>query len=486
MITGKLTNGSDSIYGDWDERGRKFMYTQRLVLGIVPVKRSFLSMREASRQKNHFMKTIREHKPALVDIVDIDDIAENGILYEMDKVPAVVGKLRRASIDALFIPFCDFGEEQVAAAIASVFRVPVLIWGARDERPNTFEERGRDTQCGMFAATKVLQTLGITYSYILNCETESSRFKKGFDTFIRAAAVVKAVKGLRIAKIGERPAAFMSVMANETGMAEKFGMVCVPISPTSVVERMNHIIEGNSAGFKACCCDIMKKMDCSDTKEEDLRKVAAIKIAVRQLMEENICSVGAFECWSAFPALVDICPCLVLGELADEGLPLACEADINGAVTLALLRACSLYGDAQFLADLTIRNPQNDNSELLWHCGPFPYSLKNPESRARLVAGQESFEMKQGDLTVCRFDQLDGKFYLFAGEARTTYGPETTGTYVWMETDNWQRWEEKLMFGPYIHHLGVCYGRYLPVLREAARYLGLQFDSAHEQGIHSL
>ena len=55
-----------------------------------------------------------------------------------------------------------------------------------------------------------------------------------------------------------------------------------------------------------------------------------------------------------------------------------------------------------------------------------------------------------------------------------------------METDNWQRWEEKLMFGPYIHHLGVCYGNYLPVLREAARYLGLHFDNAHDQGIHSL
>ena len=95
-------------------------------------------------------------------------------------------------------------------------------------------------------------------------------------------------------------------------------------------------------------------------------------------------------------------------------------------------------------------------------------------------------ELKAGQLTVCRFDELGGEYYLFAGEASTTDGPETTGTYVWMETDNWQRWEEKLMFGPYIHHLGVCYGNYLPVLREAARYLGLHFDNAHEQGIHSL
>ena len=51
---------------------------------------------------------------------------------------------------------------------------------------------------------------------------------------------------------------------------------------------------------------------------------------------------------------------------------------------------------------------------------------------------------------------------------------------------NWKRWEEKLMFGPYIHHLGCVYGHYLPVLREVSRYLGIHFDNAHEQGIYSL
>ena len=135
---------------------------------------------------------------------------------------------------------------------------------------------------------------------------------------------------------------------------------------------------------------------------------------------------------------------------------------------------------------MTIRHPQNDNAELLWHCGPFPYSLKKDGVEAKLVDGQERFELKQGDLTVCRFDDIDGEYYLFAGEAKTTTGPKTNGTYVWMETDNWKRWEEKLMFGPYIHHLGCVYGHYLPVLREVSRYLGIHFDNAHEQGIYSL
>ena len=203
-------------------------------------------------------------------------------------------------------------------------------------------------------------------------------------------------------------------------------------------------------------------------------------------MEKNQCTVGAFECWSAFNALIGICPCLMLGEMADLGIPMACETDVNGAITLAILRACAMYEEVGFLADLTIRHPNNDNAELLWHCGPFPYSLKKENSQARLVKGQERLELKEGHLTVCRFDDLDGEYYLFAGEGDTVEGPETNGTYVWMEVDNWKRWEEKLMFGPYIHHLGCVYGSYLPVLREVARYLGIHFDNAHEQGTYSL
>jgi L-fucose isomerase-like protein len=176
----------------------------------------------------------------------------------------------------------------------------------------------------------------------------------------------------------------------------------------------------------------------------------------------------------------------LLGDITDEGVPLACECDINGAISQAILRAVNLYDEPVFLADLTIRNPENENSELLWHCGPFPYSLKAAESAAALVGGQEQFRLKDGDLTLMRFDDIDNKYVMFAGQGKTTTGPETMGTYAYLEVDDWKRWEEKLVFGPYIHHIGGVYGKYLPALREAARYLGIAFDDAHEQGVYSL
>ena len=74
---------------------------------------------------------------------------------------------------------------------------------------------------------------------------------------------------------------------------------------------------------------------------ENFQQICATKLAIQELMEENNCSVAAFECWSAFPTLMGLCPCVVLGEMADNGMPLSCETDINGAITLAILRACN-------------------------------------------------------------------------------------------------------------------------------------------------
>lgn len=460
-------------------------YKMKIVLGVAPTKRSFLSMEEAKRQKDKFMAVIRGIKPDIVEVVDIDDICENGVMYKTTDIDNVVNKFYAKKIDALFIPHCDFGEEQVAATVAAKLKVPTLVWGARDERPNTDELRGRDTQCGMFASTKVMRRYGVKYSYIFNCETESNAFRDGYTNFLRVIAVLKTMQNLRIAKFGVRPVPFLSVIANEGDLMSKFGITTVPISLNDVVADADKIDIENSLIYQTYIADLKQRMDCSEMPEEKLRRAAAIKMAVKKRMLENNCTVGAMECWPA-AALFGVAVCSTLGEMADDGYPISCETDVNGAVTMAIMQACSLGDSSVFLADLTIRDPENDNAELLWHCGCFPYSLKDDASTARLVNGQERFNLKNGDLTLCRFDDVDGKYYLFAGEGCGISGSNTTGTYVYFETDDWKRWEEKLIFGPYIHHVGGAYGRYFSALREAARYLDVEFDHVNKEGPHSL
>ncbi|MCL2463407.1 MAG: fucose isomerase, partial [Defluviitaleaceae bacterium] len=341
------------------------MYKPNIVLGVMPVKRGFLSMAEAARQKDAFMAVIRSVEPDVVTIVDIDDLCENGIAYEMSAVPQIVDKFKNAGIDALFLPFCDFGEETVAAAVASQFSLPTLVWGNRDETVNTDTSRGRDTQCGMFAATKVLRRHGVTYSYIFNCETNGKEFRDGFDRFIRVSAVLKDLRGLRIAKIGDRPKPFMSVMTNEADLVNRFCVTTVPIAPETIVDAAERIRMENGVEFQRYYSDVTDRIDASAMPEDAVKKAVAFKMATQQKMLENGCSVAAMECWSGCARLLGVPVCMTLGEMADAGMPISCEADVNGAITLAIMRACLLGKESAFLADLTVRHPEDDNAELL-------------------------------------------------------------------------------------------------------------------------
>jgi L-fucose isomerase-like protein len=500
------------------------MLNKTIVLGVTPVKRAFLSLDVAKAEKAKFMEVIRSIHPEVVKIVDIDDVVPDGIVFTADTAAKSIDKLKAAGINALFIPFCDFGEEGPAAIIAEAFKgLPILIWGPRDEKPNREDQgyRGRDTQCGIFAATKVIARKGVKYSYIFNVATESPEFKIGYTNFLRTAAIVKDLRGARIAQIGARPVGFESVIANEGDLVNKLGITIVPISPSAVSDMADRLAAPPDPNMppnpfeppfvKQMVEDGRKEVDRyfgemkkryasiefipfgppppgGINSDESLKRICALKVALKIQLEMNNCSAAAFECWSAFSAWRGATPCISLGDLSSEGYPLSCETDVYGALSMVILRAVNLYEEATFLADLTIRNPRNDNSELLWHCGPFPYSLKHAKSPAALRNAQGQFYLKDGDLTLCKlgYDENTGKYWLFGGEGKTCSGPESSGTYVWLEVDNWKRWEEKLIFGPYIHHIGGVYGHYLGALREAARYMDMVFDNAHEQGIYSL
>ena len=74
------------------------MQKKKIILGVAPTKRSFLSMEEAVRQKERFMAVIRNTLSDSVEIVDIDDISENGICWNMDETRRIIEKFRTAGI----------------------------------------------------------------------------------------------------------------------------------------------------------------------------------------------------------------------------------------------------------------------------------------------------------------------------------------------------------------------------------------------------
>jgi L-fucose isomerase-like protein len=464
------------------------MYTDTLVIGLMPTRRPVFKIETAREEYDRIMPIIRKQLPDIARFIDVDDICEQGMGTVPDDIGKVVAKFKAANVDALFFPFCDFGCEEVVAGVAKQFRLPVLIWGSRD-KVSTFEKREKETQCGLFAATKVLLNYGVTFSYIWNCEADSADFVKGFDTFARTAFILKSLRNANVAEIGDRPKDFYSVIHNQQLLIENLNITVKPIPLAAIKDLAFRILKRKDQELVDYYRDFSSRIDCSGVDEDYPWKVCAGTLAIEQLLKFHHCRGGAFDCNGVRDALeMTGSACTIQGELSDRGYPTACETDVWGAISQLMCAAASLGRDTEFLADWTCRHPANDNGELMWHGGPFAWSLaakggRKPTFRKNYKGFWEAWwELKQGELTLARMDELHGQYYLFVGEAAATTGPETTGTYVWIEVDNWKKWEEQLIFGPFIHHVAGVYGRYAGAFIEAARYLGLRVitpDSPH-------
>lgn len=442
-----------------------------LVLGIVPIKRGGTNMQVAVEQKELFLKKVKELCPDCVRLVDMEGTLENGILWSYDQLASAEAKLRQEGVNALFLPHCDFGCEEVVGRLGSMMGLPVLLWGNRDPLPVP-GARDRDTQCGTLASTKCLQRYGVPFSYIINSDVESAKFAKGFVDFCAVANVVKAARRMRILQVGSRPQPFLSVIYNEDELLRRFGIEVTPWSSTSLVADVQKVLAERGAEVDEGVQAYAAKVNCDKMSIEAQRTQQAIRIAIQDKVKATDSDGVAVECWSMMPRALGVGACQVIGMLSDLGIPAACETDVLGAITAVLLKAATLDRESLFFADITVRQADEDNTELLWHCGPFPCSLQHPGSKPWIApGGQGNFELKNGPITIARFDMLEGKYYLFSGEGQAVDGPAKGGTYVWLKVDNWEDWEEKIVFGPYIHHVAGAYGNYSQILTEACKYI---------------
>ena len=448
----------------------------QIKLGYAPTRRSIFSAPAAVEYANYTREKLRSMG---VEFVDIDDIAEDGLLHDDTDRIRIEEKFKKEKVDGLFFPHGNFGTEYEVARLAKNMNLPVLIWGPRDERPDDNGIRLRDSQCGIFATGKVLRRFRVPFTYLTNCNLEDESFEVGVRQFLRICNVVKVFRNIRILQIGPRPYDFWSTMCNEGELLEKFNIQLAPIPLPELTEEMKKAkTEGTKVLETVKYCKANFNIKVSD---EQLENVAALKVAMRNLADKYGCNAGAIQCWNALQSEIGIMPCAANSLLNEEGFPVVCETDIHGAITALMVEAAGMDERRTFFADWTVRHPDNDNGELLQHCGPWPISCAGckPTIGYPLAfdhPGAVEAEAKHGQLTLARFDGDEGNYSLLLGNAKGIDGPYTKGTYLWVEVENWPRLEAKIVEGPYIHHCVGIHQDVVPVLYEACKYIGVTPD----------
>lgn len=451
-------------------------------IGFCPIGKFVFSHEDAKVYKEALEKKMDEMG---INYIGIDNVITDGIIRSYEHIETSVSYLKSQKVDCLFIPHCNFGTESAAGMIAKKMGIPTLLWGPRDKAPLEDGTRLRDSLCGMFASSKVLVKLGVPFTYIENCEIEDEVFTKGLDNFIRVANVVKKLKGAKIGMVGNRIDFFWSTIIDESELLQKFGIEILPLDLSKVIRLTKENAKKNKNRYLSEISKYKEKLNISMMPEQEMTNVLALRDVLYKFGTDNNLSAIAVESFMSLIEELNVCISFAQAEVSDMGIPCICESDIHGAVSAIIAEAAGLNTSPSFFADLTVRHPDNDNGLLLWH-DAFPLSLKDQKCQGSLGShwilpdfkpGMCHWKLKDGEITVVRFDGDRGKYKLLAEKCKTITGPFTQNTYVWVELDDWKMFEKKIIYGPYIHHTACIYGNYLKILMEACKYInGLEFD----------
>ena len=338
------------------------MKCKKIVLGYVPVMRDTFPVAPARQMRDRIRARVDEilQGNEHIELADAAPLLPDGMLWDNADVEKVAAFLEEKHADALFLPHCNFGQEEAAAKLAARLGRPVLLWGPRDPAPEGLNFRPLDIQCGLFATSKALVRYGVPFTYLENCNLDSEILAEGLDRFARTVAVVKAMRGMRVGQIGLRPRQFLSVKVNESELLEKLGIEVTPIWTEEITTVVAKLRSGNAdkigrvqkielpmatkrlgtledrgpdPSIRQRMEDIRSKVDCTNVKDDTLEKIAVVELAIERIAQLHELDAIALDCWAYLSSEFGIGACFVIGDLIDRGLVVACETDIHAAIT---------------------------------------------------------------------------------------------------------------------------------------------------------
>lgn len=456
------------------------MIDYKIKIGLVPVRRDvcqrpgIFNWERAEVRGRAAAEYIKKHfADDITEFVDIEGINPVGVMISEDDAERIAARFAAEGVDALLIINANFGNEEAVGELAKALHKPVCIWAPLDDVFEPDGMRYTDSQCGLFGLSRILQRNNIPFSFIETCRIEDETFKCGLELFGSVACMVKTFSKLKIAQVGMRPRPFCSVIFNEGELMQKFGIRTIPINIAVIIDKYNRILAERDTELQTGAELLLSRYEMDELTPPLLKKVYAFVLLYEEIFAEYKVDAISAECWTAMQLAVGAMPCTAYSILADMGYIISCESDMHGAITMVLLSCAARGKKIPFFGEFTVRHPENKNGELLWHCGPFAYSLKAPDSQAKNVNMRQWFRVRDGRYTIARMDQDNGAYSILNGTLKTTDGPYTFGTYLWGEFDNLAKWERKLIEGPYIHHCVEIEGDYTAEIAEFCKYVPL-------------
>lgn len=288
-----------------------------------------------------------------------------------------------------------------------------------------------------------------------------------------AGAAPRAInRDLRIGRIGAHPEGFDTCAYDKGDLAALTGADVTELELPDLFARARALPEAAVAPYAAKAADLggLEALD-----KGELDRSLRLAGALDQLKAEHSFDAMAIRCWPETFTEYGGAVCGPVSMLGEARTPCACEADVYGAVTQAILQDVA---DAPvFLADLV---DMDGDTGVVWHCGQAPVSMaaKAPDATVHTNRKQAlllEFPLKAGRVTLFRLSQAYGAPQVIIATGTVVEAPMAyTGTSGTVRFDAPAAAVcNDVMASGLEHHMALAYGDHAEALRGVAAGLGI-------------
>lgn len=287
------------------------------------------------------------------------EVVELGLIDRPDKSMAAGRKLAESHVHAVALVATSWFEDLLVYDLLEECRVPLLLWSLPGMETGAL--------CGVQQLTVCLKQLGVPYRAIYSAFDSPDGLKHA-KTFLRAMALGYCLRRARIGLAGYRIGGMMEVALNELALKKCFGPRVVPLDLPQLLARVKELPDQE---VLEPWHEVIGRAGCCKVSEADGLDSMKIYIVLQQLVKQHGLDALAIGC---FPHLMGRV-CLAGSLLADQGIPLACEGDVGGALGQLML---TLLTDGP-THNTDWLDPLDENTVVFTHCGSGSFSLaENP------------------------------------------------------------------------------------------------------------
>lgn len=392
----------------------------------------------------------------------------------------------KRDIDGIIVSLPNFGDENGMSKALQDVDVPILVQAYPDELDKLDPAHRRDAFCGKLSIMDVLLQYGTAFTVLKphTVHPKSEQFGENLDVFSEICSVVGSLRRLVVGAVGARTTPFKTVRTDELALQAR-GVTVETFDLANIFARIDGVAP-DAPLFAEERTRLSMIAGMGDTPDGAFDNIARLSVVMRELAEEHSLDALALRCWTELQQRYRISPCLVTGDLAEHGMPAACEVDIANAVAMKALSCAS--GQPATILDWNNNYADDPDRCILFHCGNVPRSLMQEQGTladhailSNSIGAGKGFGCNQGgirpmEFTYASLTTKDGEVSVYLGTGRITEDSLPVGFFGCAGVAEIPGLQDVLQWigrNGHRHHVSITPGNHVEGIREALeRYLG--------------